>query len=934
MPRQPARPAPCAGGRPGIVDAIMSWSDRGRKVLRLAGPVLGLAVFCGMLWVLHRELAAVQMKEVWQQMRELPARQIVRAIVLTISAYLVLTAYDMLALRCLDKKLPTLNVMLTAFLSFVFTNNINLSVVGAGAVRLRMYTTWGLSAVDVAKLVGFTSLTYWQGICLLSGLVFVTGAQTLPVDLVLWLHHHLPRFLDRWVHDLFPLGVLMLVITSVYPLACALRHRPIHWHGWEITLPKLRLAMAQTLVGGLDWALAAATLFVLLPLDKVPVETFMSAYLLAQVLGLLSHAPGGVGVFEGIMIVMLKEYLPAAELLSALMAFRLVYYLLPFAVGVVLMAGYEVRRNWHLAKEAETIYDRWVANLVPHALAFTTFIAGALLLGSGSVPALPQRLEWLDNLLPLPYIEVSHLLGSLVGVALLFLARGLQLRLDVAYWLTAAMLQAGIGLSLLRGLDWEEALGLLVMLLLLLPARKQFYRRSSLFAERFTWGWIMAILVVLAGSIWLGVLYHHNRLRLGDQMWWQIHLRGDGETGRFLRASLGAITIAVAIGLARLLRPARVTPQAPSRAVLDQAATIVHQHPRAYGHLALVGDKQFLFSDDGSAFIMYGVQRSCWVAMGDPIGPPDQHRELAWRFRELCHRHAVKPVFYQVDPEHLPVYLDLGLTFLKLGEEAAVPLARFTLDGHARKELRQAVRRAVREGCVFDVIPTPEVPSLLPELRAVSAAWLAQKHRPEKGFSLGYFNEDYLCRGPVATVRQDGRLVAFANLWLADGHTEFSFDLTRQHPDAPPNIMTFLVVNVLLWGQARGYGSFNWGMAPLAGIEDRALAPVWNRVGAWLYRHGEHFYSFAGLRAYKQKFAPVWAPRYLASPGGLALPMILGELVSLISRHDPTRPVPPPDPHDGPAGHDAQEPPEPPVSDLDETHNFSAEPPPARPDAP
>jgi phosphatidylglycerol lysyltransferase len=172
---------------------------------------------------------------------------------------------------------------------------------------------------------------------------------------------------------------------------------------------------------------------------------------------------------------------------------------------------------------------------------------------------------------------------------------------------------------------------------------------------------------------------------------------------------------------------------------------------------------------------------------------------------------------------------------------------------------------------------------LLPELHAVSEAWLAEKHVREKRFSLGFFQPEYLQQFPMAVVYQEGKIVAFANLWLGAEKEELSLDLMRYTPDAPPGIMEYLFLQLILWGQGEGYRWFNLGMAPFSGLEDRAFAPLWNRLGAFLFRHGEHFYNFQGLRQYKEKFSPEWTPKYLASPGGLALPRILTNVATLIS---------------------------------------------------
>ncbi|HNX50896.1 MAG TPA: phosphatidylglycerol lysyltransferase domain-containing protein, partial [Thermoanaerobaculaceae bacterium] len=154
----------------------------------------------------------------------------------------------------------------------------------------------------------------------------------------------------------------------------------------------------------------------------------------------------------------------------------------------------------------------------------------------------------------------------------------------------------------------------------------------------------------------------------------------------------------------------------------------------------------------------------------------------------------------------------------------------------------------------------------------------------EKGFSLGYFDEGYLSRFPAAMVQRDGELVAFANIWRGAGSEELSVDLMRSRPDAAPGLMDYLFARLMLWGKAEGFRWFNLGMAPLSGLESRALAPFWHRMGSLIFRHGEHFYNFQGLRQFKEKFDPQWAPRYLACPGGMALPRVLTNVAALVSR--------------------------------------------------
>jgi phosphatidylglycerol lysyltransferase len=296
-----------------------------------------------------------------------------------------------------------------------------------------------------------------------------------------------------------------------------------------------------------------------------------------------------------------------------------------------------------------------------------------------------------------------------------------------------------------------------------------------------------------------------------------------------------------------------------------------------------MGDKHLLFSTSGKAFIMFGRQGRSWISLFDPVGPRTEWQELIWRFIEEATDHGGRAVFYQVRPESLSLYLDAGLRALKLGEYAYVPLATFSLQGSHRASLRHAVNRAERDGLSFSLVPAAEVAALLPELRAISNAWLTESRTREKGFSLGAFRDAYIVRRPVAIVRQHGTIIAFANMLCTEQQDEVSVDLMRQVPGAPSGTMDFLFTQLMLHFKARGVQRFALGMAPMAGMVTHELAPRWHRFGRWLFDSGEIFYHFRGLRTFKEKFQPVWEPRYLAAPPGVATLLSLADVTALIA---------------------------------------------------
>jgi len=830
--------------------------------------MFALTVFGGALWILHQSLREFHYNSILHQLHSLTTLQLTSALLLTTLSYLIMTGYDRLAIFYVEHPLEGGKVSLTSFISYAFSNNIGLSLLAGGSIRYRLYSTWGLSTEEIARILSFTTVTFWLGVCTAGGLVFLIDPVTIP------------SLLHPYINSVRPIGLCFLLLVSCYFMVIVLRRSRVQLAGWEFSLPSPRLALAQILIGTIDWILAGSVLYALLPHSaSLPFFHLLGIYLLAQIVSLISHVPGGLGVFESLILLSLPT-VPLDVIAGTLLVYRGIYYLLPLAIAAFLLGSIEFFRKQANVSHGLRLVIRWGTTMTPHLLAALTLVGGAILLFSGVTPGESGRMHWLYNFLPLPVLEISHFLGSLVGAGLMIVAWGLQRRLDAAYLLSIALLASGSFFSLLKGVDYEEAILLGVMLIILLPCHRHFYRRTSLLNEPFSSGWSLMILVVMSCSVWLG-FFAYKHVDYSHDLWWHFAITGDAP--RFLRAMVGTTTLFLLFALVKLLRPLRLAPALPGLIEIEKARKVIAKNKETIAHLALVGDKTLLFSDSGNAFLMYAVEGRSWVAMGNPIGPKEEKLELIWRFRGLCERAEGWPVFYEIGADTLYLYLDLGLTMIKLGEEARIPLPQFSLEGKARSGLRYAYRKAEKEGSSFEIIDTPQVSSLIPELQHISNMWLGSKNTSEKKFSMGCFNTEYLQFNPVAVVRNEGRIVAFTNIWQGYQKEELSVDIMRFLPEAPRSTMDYLFISLFLWGKQTEFQWFNLGMAPLAGLENRQYAPFWHRIGALIYQHGEHFYNFQGLRGYKEKFDPVWAPRYLASPGGIALPRILTNIATLIS---------------------------------------------------
>lgn len=824
--------------------AERSWLPR---LAAGGGFVLALLVF-------RTELASLPPGAVRHALASVEPGAAAAALVLATGALLALMAGERQAARRQDGPvLPPTRTAWAAFLGYAYSQALGSPLVGRPPVRDRLYTAWGLTPEEVDRTVTGGRVTILVGLPVVLGWALLglpgatlDGVGTLSGD-------GLPARLLRLV------GAGLLASVAFWAARVG-----------RDALLRLAISLAY-------WLASAGALFVLLPTSATPgFGAFVAVFALAWAGGLLSRVPASLGVFEALLLLLLPGTPGVASVLAAILTFRICYQFIPLLVAVGTVAVSELGARREGAGRALSVVGSGVSSAVPLVLAGAVFLAGTVLLLTGALPVGPVA-----GRLPLPLVELSHFLGSVAGTLLLILAWGLARRLDAAFTATLVLLGLGALLAGLRGGGLAPATVLLLVLILLLPARKEFFRPATLTGEPLSPDWFLGVGVVLTATLWLG-FFAYRDVALTGELWWEFALRGDAS--RFLRGSVGAAAVLLVYAGVRLLRTPEPDDPDPEGLPEEEVAAVVASSSRASANLVWLQDKRVLFSKGRGAFVMYGIEGRSWVSMGDPVGDPDDFDDLVWMFRSRTYRHGGWPVFYQATPACLPLYVDAGLNLLKLGEEAVVDVQGFGLEGGARSGMRKAVRKAEKDGVSFRVLARDEVATALPRLRAISDAWLTAKRAREKAFSLGAFSEAYLARFPMVVAEHEGAVVAFANLWLGREGTEFSLDLMRYDPTtSPQGVMQYLFARTLLWGKEKGYQRFSLGMAPLSGLEAGPLAPLSARLGAALYRHGEHFYNFQGLRAYKEKFDPVWEPRYLASPGGLALPRIVANIAALVS---------------------------------------------------
>ena len=840
-----------------------------KKIVQTLTILAILVLFYAALWVLRREVRNSRIDDVVQYLEGLPPQVFLLSFLAAMGSYMALGFYDVLGFKHIGKSLAYWRIAFTSFIAYSFSHNIGAAVLTGGGVRYRLYSAWGLTAGESANVLLICGMSFWVGFLTMGGLFFFLSPPELPPSI------HLP------FNSVFSAGVFCILVVTAYLLSAIFFKKTIRIAKWHFPTPSVGIALGQMAAGCMDWTCSGLALYLLLPHTALSFPSFLAIYLLAQITGFASQVPGGLGILETVMVILLEPVLPASTVLGAMLAFRTIYYLIPFVLGLVSFAVYEIIRNKEGFKRALQILDRWAPDFAPHLFAALSFLCGGILLFSNASPEINHRMVWLSEFMPVSMMESFHLLAGLAGAGLLVLARGLQQRLESAYLSVLVLLGLGAIACLFKGVDYQQALALLVVGGLMLFCRRYFPRKASPFQQRYPPVWVTAILFVWLGTIWVGVFNYRYEDYSGD-LWTTFDIAEDA--ARFLRATLGSTVTLLLFSIVSLLSPTQPETEKPTALLLAEAGEVARRYRKTYALLAFLGDKALFFNKKFDAFLMYAIEGKSWIAMGDPVGEEKEQQDLALKFKDLCRRQNASALFFGVDQDHFQFYLDMGLTVLKIGEEARVSLGAFDRGTLASADLKNTYQKFKENpDFSFEILPTQEVPSHWGELRSVSEEWLSKNKTREKGFLTGFLNEEYLERFPLAVVRKEGRIIAFASVWNNDVKEEAAIDLLRSRADAPAFVEDYLRLEIMLQAKESGFRYFNLGTAPLLDIEESPLAPFKGQVAGIFSPYGTEA-QFQDIRNEKERFNPEWAPKYLASSANLPLLVALNNIRDLVER--------------------------------------------------
>ncbi|MFV0472663.1 MAG: bifunctional lysylphosphatidylglycerol flippase/synthetase MprF [Pikeienuella sp.] len=823
-----------------------------RRILPL---VLGAALFAMGIYALHHLLGPVDPAEIMARVRTTPLATLIAAVAATAVGYAALVAYDFFAMRFIGRRLPFGVVALGGFLGYAFGNTIGVSVISGGAVRYRIYSAAGLNAFEVATVSGYVAMALGAGLSLIGlvALAVYPGAVS--------------AYLPYSEGSVRLIAGAAAIVSVAAILWVSIGRRRLSFRGFELRLPPPGDLAGQLVATLIDVAAAAFALWILLPEGRPDFGTLVAVYAAATMIGVMSHVPGGVGVFELVVIGVMPASVPVGDAAAALLLFRMIYYLLPFALGFLIVALNEARAAGGLIARLMGRLPAPVQpalatlhGLAPSLVAAVAFGFGAYLLLVTMIPDMRSDALADGDLTAALLREGGTLATAGAGLMLLILSHGLLRRVSSALSLALAMLAAGAAASLLNHFDIESAGVLALGALSLLPFRRAFTRKGALTEGPFSARWFALVIAVVLATGAFFFFAHKAAPYPGDVL---TGFAGPSNTPQALRSGLLVSGLLFLFCLHLLIRPARrAPPEETGPEALARAARIAARAENPQAWLSQAGDKRLLFAETGDAFIMYGVRGGSWVALGDPVGEPAAFEGLCWSFAELADAANCRPVFHEIGARHLPLWAEQGYSVQMIGEEAVVKLKDFSLSDARFRSMRAAFEMCEREGHALEILGPPHAPALIGRLAAISAAWLDSESGAAKGFSVGPFDPGYLAHFEIAVVRKDGEIVAFANIMTAGGAV--AVDLMRYLPGEAIRVMEFMFLRLIEHYRDRGAAEFSLGAAPLAGLSQRAVGRSWRGFGRMIYRQGGAFHDFEGLRAFKQKFQPEWRPRYVA----------------------------------------------------------------------
>lgn len=632
----------------------------------------------------------------------------------------------------------------------------------------------------------------------------------------------------------------------------------------------------------LEWS-SALGFFILvgflmgLPIDFAAV---VPIFVVANVAGVVSMIPGGLGSFDIFVIIGLGFIgVGRSDALVWILLYRTFYYLVPFVVGAGLFihdTGDKI--NAFLDNLPKILIQRFAQVI----LTIFMYFSGIMMLLFATVPNVVAVNRLYIRLFPYSIFFVSHIMNIIVAFLLIGLASGIWARTKRAFWPTVVVLIISVlNTWLNEAFTWRMIALFLFILAILWLSRGVLYR--SRMAN--SWGTLL-----FNGSLFVITFISYTLVGIAANPHTPLHFDKAylfPSQAAWLAGFVGlVIALLVLFAVNRYLSAGRPSwLYEPFNA--DRVRHVIDQYGgNENSHLAFLRDKQLYFYQENGqdqVFFMFRKTADKILIMGEPVGNHEKISAAIDQFMVVADKADYKLLFYEINQELTMQLHESGFDFIKTGEDGLVDVTQFTLSGKRHRGERALINKFNREGYQFDLLKPPFDDQLMATLKKISDEWL--EDRPEKGFSLGFFDEFYLNQSPIAVMKNpNGEIIAFANL-MPDGNQEVtSIDLMRSSSKAPSGIMDGLLINLYDRAREAGYHYFDLGMSPLSNVGTSRFSFTQERVVHLIYEYGYKLYRFEGLRSFKNKYVDKWQSKYIAYYRGSGLVFSVLQILPVVNR--------------------------------------------------
>lgn len=801
-------------------------------------------------------------REMTDKLESLDIRTIALIVLLSLILVFPMFFYDYFIIKKLKLKRSLRRLMKESLIINSFSNLIGFGGLVGVLLRTHYFKKKEVDSAAFFKTITSVTLFYLAGISLFT-----------------WM---LPIFYRDF--PLFKEHKILVIAASVIGLYVPFLMVKAFIQLYRGTTTNRRLIDDLALVGVsiLEWLGALTFMTVLVNILHIPmsVQNLLPIFIVASCAGIVSMIPGGLGSFDLVFIWGAQSLQISEEsILVLLLFYRIGYYVVPFLAGLALF----IRELWRRFNVGLNAIPRFFLEKTSHMLATAlVFSAGLTLLLSSVAPGAIERIRYAKELMAFPIINISHQLAVATGFVLLALSNGISYKDKNSYRMTVFVLLFASALFIIKGIQYKQALFMLFVAGLLYLSRRRFYRESYIV----TWGRsilnTVIIFVILLLYMMIGFFVNPSiKYSIPESV--KPYLTTDSDD-LFKSAFMGLIVVTIVVTFEISLRKLTQFTKISSLEYEEE----IFLHLNKYGgkelsHLIFLHDKYVYWNKEKTVLFPYQVIADKLVVLGDLVGKKEDFKKAIEEFMTFADDYGYTPIFYEISDQFVPYLHGYGYRFFKLGEEGYIDLSKLPYSKEVMRKAENINETFLAEGYSCEIMQPPYSTEVMTQLRDISDEWL--DNRKEKGFSLGYFDEDYLQFTPLAVLKNnDFEIIAFANLIpLYDEDRTAKIDLIRSKKGAlPEQAMDYLFLNIFSASKAKGFERLNVGLTPLARVGVSKFAGISEKIATQIMVDGQDSYTFRNVRNFKEKFANDWQPKYLAYRKKTSLPFTMLQIMMLI----------------------------------------------------